>query len=347
MRLTTSIEGRRQHFVQVEKDPDDFLFLNVTLTIFWRLSRLDHVNEMWSHPHLHVAAFYGWVDVVEALLKLGSNPDTEDSKGCTALHAACTSVEEGSTEVVQVLLKHGADPNHQADVIGFAPMHYLIEASRNAAEPWDCIGKLEALLKGGADINAVDTYGRTPIHLASRIPWCNSVFDFLQTRGARLDLLTVMKRSILHYAAMYGDLDHISYLRTHGLTEPDPDGKDAYDQTPLDLMIWRANAKPEELWKHMKQPTEDVTKAFYSLIQEMRFHRWREGHGTSYQDGGSGWRQVETENHFNPGNHLVAPLSTQNSTRTQPPSIEQEMQVGEWCASSIGGHEGSFIAGRP
>ncbi|KAF5589506.1 hypothetical protein FPANT_6288 [Fusarium pseudoanthophilum] len=347
MRLTTSIECRKQHFVQVEKDPDDFLFLNVTLTIFWRLARLDLVNHVWCHTHLHVAAFYGWVDVAEALLKLGSNPDTEDSKGCTALHAACASVEEGSTEVVQVLLKHGADPNHKADVTGFGPIHHLIEASRNAAEPWDCIGKLETLLKGGAEIDAADTHGRTPIHLASCIPWCNSVFDVLHTRGARLDLRTVMKRSILHYAAIYGDLDHISYLRKHGLTEPDPDGRDAWDQTPLDLVVWRANAKPEELWKHMKQPTEDVVKAFRSLIQEIRIHRWQEGHGASYQDGGSRWRQFETENHFNPGNHLVALPIGQNFTWTQPPSIEHEMQVGEWCQYDIEGHEGAFIADRP
>ncbi|KAF5981552.1 hypothetical protein FCOIX_4200 [Fusarium coicis] len=347
MRLTTSIDGRKQHFVHVEKNPNDFVFLNVTLTIFWRLARLDLVNHVWCNTHLHVAAFYGWVDVVVALLKLGSNPDTQDPKGCTALHAACASVEEGSKEVVQVLLKHGADPNHKSDVTGFAPIHHLIEASRNAAEPWDCNGKLETLLKGGADIDAPDTHGRTPIHLASCIPWCNSVFDVLHTRGARLDILTVMKTSILHYAAMYGDLDHISYLRKHGLTEPDPDGKDAYDQTPLDLMVWRANAKPEELWKHMRQPTEDVTKAFCSLIQEIRIHRWREGHGTSYQDDRSRRRHVKADHHLKPESHLVTPSIRQNRTWTHPPSIEQEMQVGEWRQYDIGGHEGALIAERP
>ncbi|KAF5601758.1 hypothetical protein FPCIR_2192 [Fusarium pseudocircinatum] len=344
MRLTTSIE---RHFVQVDKDPDDLLFLNVILTIFWRLSRLDLVNEIWSHPHLHLAAFHGWDDVIEALLKLGSNPNVQNSNGMTALHAACVSVEEGSTEAIQALLRYGADPNLKTDAGGFAPLHYLIGACLEVAEPWDCIGKIEALLQGGADINVRDKDGWAPIHAASCIPWCNSVFALLYQRGAKLDLLNDERKSVLHYAALYGDLDHISYLRKYGLTEPDPDGKDIKNRTPLDLMAWRANAKPEELWQHMKQPPEEVIKAFRSLIQEIRIHRWRNGHGTSYQDSGSRWHQVETENHLYTGNHVVATPIRQKSTLTQSPSSEQEMQVGERREYPIEGHEGAFIADGP
>ncbi|KAF4494140.1 hypothetical protein FAGAP_9731 [Fusarium agapanthi] len=325
-----SVDRRKQQrLVKVEQNPKDLFFQNVILTIFYRLGRVDVVNHVWSHAHLHLAAFYGWVDIIGALLNLGSDPDIQDSKGLTALHAACASVEEGSTEVVQVLLKNGADPNVKADATGFAPIHHLIEASRNAAEPWDCNGKLETLLKGGADINAPDTLGRTPIHLASCIPWCNSVFDLLYNRGARLDLLDFIKRSILHYAAMYGDLDHITYLRKHGLTEPDPDGQDANNQTPLDLMVWRANAKQEELWKNMKRPTEEVIKAFRSLIEEIRIHRWQDGHGTSYQDDRRCWRQVKTTNHLTPGENRINLPIRPKPTLTSPPSIEQEMHVKE------------------
>ncbi|KAF5543337.1 hypothetical protein FMEXI_7117 [Fusarium mexicanum] len=315
---------KQQQLIKVEQNPKDLSFLNVTLTIFYRLARVDVLNHVWSHSHLHLAAFYGWVDIIQALLSLGSNPDAQDSKGLTALHAACVSLEEDSTKVVQVLIESGADPNLKADATGFAPIHHLIEASRNAAEPWDCIGKLETLLKGGADINAPDTLGRTPIHLASCIPWCNSVFDLLCKRGARLDLLDVMKRSILHYAAMYGDLDHITYLRKHGLTELDPDGKDANNQIPLDLMLWRANAKREKLGKNMKRPTEEEVKAFRSLIKETRIHRWQDWHGTSYQDGRRCWRQVKTTNHLTPGKNRINLPIRPKPTLTSPPSIEQE-----------------------
>ncbi|KAF5237439.1 hypothetical protein FANTH_10801 [Fusarium anthophilum] len=318
-----SVDRRKQQqLIKVEQNPKDLSFLNVTLTIFYRLARLDVVNHGWSHSHLHLAAFYGWVDIIKALLNLGSNPNVQDPKGLTALHVACASVEERTEEVVEVLLKNGADPNLKADATEFAPIHHLIDASFNAAEPWDCNGKLEALLKGGADINSRDKHGRAPIHLASRIPWCNGVFALLHKRGARLDLIDNMRRSILHYAAMYGDLDHISYLRKHGLTEPDPDGKDINNQTPLEWLGWRINAKQEKLLENMERPTKEVTKAFHSLIEEIRIHRWQNGHGTSYQDDSSYWRQVKPTNHLTPrGNRINLPIRPK-PTLTSPPSIE-------------------------
>lgn len=315
---------KQRHFFSVEKNPEEFRFLNAMLTIFDRLGHLDVVNHPCNYPHLHLAAFYGWEDVTEALLNWGSNPDVQNSKGFTALHVACASLEVKSTEIVQALMGKGADPNLRTDATEFAPIHHLIEASRNAAEPWDCIGKLEILLKEGADINARDKHDRTPIHLASCIPWCNSIFDHLYKRGARLDLLDNMQRSVLHYAALCGDLDHITYLRKHGLTEPDPDGKDSNDQTPLDLMKWRRNAKLEKLGKNMKRPNDEEFKEFHSLIEEMRIYRWQNGHGTSYQNDRSCWHQVKTANHVNPRNRRVHLRIRQKPIPIKPRSTEQE-----------------------
>ncbi|CZR40481.1 uncharacterized protein FPRO_05381 [Fusarium proliferatum ET1] len=312
---------KQQHFFSVEKNPEELPFLNAMLTIFNRLGHLDVVNHAYNYPHLHLAAFYGWYDVTEALLNWGSNPDAQNSKGFTALHVACASVEVKSTKIVQALMEKGADPNLKADATEFAPIHHLIWASCNAAEPWDCYGKIETLLNGGADINSRDIRGRTPIHLASCIPWCNSIFDHLYKRGARLDLRDNLRRSILHYAALYGDLDHITYLRKHGLTEPDPDGKDLNNRTPLDLMVWRTHAKQEDLWANMKRPTDEEVKAFTSLIEEIRTHRW--------QDGRSCWRGGEHANHLNPRHRLVNLPIRPKPNLTTPPSMEQEMHIKE------------------
>ncbi|KAF5651853.1 hypothetical protein F25303_3818 [Fusarium sp. NRRL 25303] len=323
---------RQQHFFSVERNPEQMPFLNAMLTVFHRLNRLDVVSNRWSHAYLHLAAFYGWVDVIKVLLHFGANPDVRDSKGLTAMHVACASVEEGSKEILEVLLNYGVDPRLKVDATGFAPIHHLIEASRNAAEPWDCIGKLETLLKGGADINTRDKHDRTPIHLASCIPWCNSIFDHLYKGGARLDLFDNMQRSVLHYVALYGDLDHITYLRKHGLTEPDPDGKDSNDQTPLDLMVWRRHAKLEKLGKNMKRPNDEEFEGFHSLIEEMRIHRWQDGHGTSYQNDRSCWREGEHANHLKPRKHRINLPIRPKPTLTTPPSIEHEMHVKEQWA---------------
>ncbi|KAF4944623.1 hypothetical protein FGADI_12561 [Fusarium gaditjirri] len=328
--INLPLSGRlkKQHVLQVESNPEYMSFLNVTLNIYYRLARLDVVNHLSSYPQLLVAAFYGWLDIIVKLLSLGSNPDVQDRKGTTALHVACTSLEVDSTEIVQVLLKEGADPNLKVEATGFAPLHQLITACRIAAEPWDSNGKIEALVNAGADINIRDKHHRTPIHIASCIPWCNSVFDLLYRRGARLDLLDGMKRSVLHYAAIYGDLDHIEYLRKHGLTELDPEGKDVNKKTPMDLMEWRAKVEPEKLWENMKKATEEEAKAFSSLIQEIRINRFKEGQGTSYQDHSGLWHQAKhtkTASHVNWGKRLVNLPIRPKPTVPPAPSSEQGM----------------------
>ncbi|EXM15682.1 Ankyrin repeat [Fusarium oxysporum f. sp. vasinfectum] len=333
--MATIRNVKQPHVVQVKENPQDLFFLNVTLDIFYRLARLDVVNHCGSYPQLHLAAFYGWVDIIVKLLSLGSNPDVQDWKGTTALHVACASGEVASTEIVQVLMNKGADPNLKVEATGFAPIHQLIAACCNAAEPWDSNGKIEILVDAGADINIRDKRDRTPIHIASCIPWDNSVFDLLYQRGARLDLLDDMERSILHYAGLYGDLDHIEYLREHRLTGLDPEGKDINNQTPMDLMVWRANSEQEKLWENMKKPAAEEVKAFRSLIEEIRIHHFQGGHGTSYQDHRGCWHQVnhpKNTNQLNQGKRLGHRLIRPKPTLLPPPSIEQERPVGEWCA---------------
>jgi ankyrin repeat protein len=241
--------------------------------MFYRVSRLEVVSHRSSYPDLLVAAFYGWVDIIDKMLSLGSNPDIQDSKGVTALHVACTSLEEASTEIVTVLMNDGADPDLRLKDTGFTPMHQAIWACRGEADPWDSSGKVEALLDGGADINMQDSQGRAPVHIASSIPWDNSLFKLLYQNGARLDLVDDKDRSILHYAAAYGDLEHIEYLRYLRLTEPDPEGKDINSYTPMNMMVWREKTEKEKLWQNMKRPTTEELASFYSLIEEIKHHR--------------------------------------------------------------------------
>jgi ankyrin repeat protein len=53
-----------------------------------------------------VAAKYGNIEVVRALLKHGANMDAEDEEGKTPLHKAT-----GNVELVRMLLEHSADVN--------------------------------------------------------------------------------------------------------------------------------------------------------------------------------------------------------------------------------------------
>ena len=53
-----------------------------------------------------MAAWEGNVDVMEALLQSGMNPDVLDEKRSTPLHVACSS---GQAEIVRLLIQHKAN----------------------------------------------------------------------------------------------------------------------------------------------------------------------------------------------------------------------------------------------
>ncbi|KAI0098154.1 ankyrin repeat-containing domain protein [Nemania sp. FL0031] len=97
------------------------------------------------------------IKIVETFLNQGNSPNTiitNDSRSAP-LHLA--SKRENS-EVVELLLKHGADPKFK-DISGLTPLHY-------AAQEQDTVGHL--LLEYLADPNIRDNSGSTPLHYAAR-----------------------------------------------------------------------------------------------------------------------------------------------------------------------------------
>jgi ankyrin repeat protein len=97
----------------------------------------------------------GDVVLVELLLRHGADPNVKDSAGDAPLHKA---VEYGVVDVAAVLLRHGADPNAR-NKEGRTPLHAAAMRCRaDLAEP---------LLKHGADPNARDARGGTPLYYAA------------------------------------------------------------------------------------------------------------------------------------------------------------------------------------
>lgn len=68
-----------------------------------------------------------------------------------------SSVNRGYTEIVQLLLEYGADPN-QCDCEGNTPLHLATVTNR--------ISVVTLLLKAGSDILSVDERGHNPLQLA-------------------------------------------------------------------------------------------------------------------------------------------------------------------------------------
>lgn len=80
----------------------------------------------------------------------------------------------GITEIVELLLQNGADPN-QRDMLGRTPLHY-------AARFLDIA---ELLVAAGADVNAQDRFNETPLY---RSVANQAMVRFLLESGARVGI---------------------------------------------------------------------------------------------------------------------------------------------------------------
>ncbi|WP_280420841.1 ankyrin repeat domain-containing protein [Nocardia carnea] len=78
---------------------------------------------------------------VEALLKAGASPEESSEEGTTPLYQAAVN---GATDLVRLLLAHGADPNRPS-----APVEEGLPLC--AAACWNHAGVVSALLAAGAD----------------------------------------------------------------------------------------------------------------------------------------------------------------------------------------------------
>lgn len=123
-----------------------------------RGARFEAKNTNGQTP-LIVAAVTGSRDAAEALLSKGADVNgTDEFKGETALQYAAFS---GRIEMVKLLLSHGADVNVHSGNHGFTPLHQAVGGGAQS-------DLIKLLVAAGADLNARDKSGLTPMMTAKQ-----------------------------------------------------------------------------------------------------------------------------------------------------------------------------------
>ena len=112
----------------------------------------------------------------------------------------------------------------------------LDQGLREAVERGN-VGKIERLLRSGADPNAIDASGRDAI-IAAAWRGREMVVDFLIDKGVDIDTIDLDGRTPLAWAAINGHVSIVEDLLTHGA---DPNARDDTGSTPLIRAAWNGH----------------------------------------------------------------------------------------------------------
>lgn len=131
---------------------------------------------------IQCAAFNHKADLVEALLKLGADPNQLDDQGQLPLHSAMTYYEDNPAEslsIVKLLLSYGADIEKR----GYPDFTALHRACLSNA-----LDVVQVLLNVGAEINARSEDrgdgGRTPLDVAEMHKH-HQIAAYIRQRGGK------------------------------------------------------------------------------------------------------------------------------------------------------------------
>jgi len=172
---------------------------------------------------LHFAASLGNIDIVNHLLDNNlSNKNCRDKDGNTPLMWVVAS--DGSEELMEALIDHGADINAQ-NFVGETALY--LASSRGLLE------KVELLLENGARTQIANLDGATPLHVACAGGY-EEVVSLLIQYGAFLNAGDDEEDTPLHWAVREGHKDIIETLISSGseINCANGDG-----ETPLGLAI--------------------------------------------------------------------------------------------------------------
>jgi ankyrin repeat protein len=180
-----------------------------------------------DHSPLFEASQQGHSEVVRVLLEHGADPNIWDEGQNTSLKWAS---EGGYVDVVLLLLAHGAEIE---DYGSYSALHSASMRGKEAV--------VRVLLENGADVNAGGYGGETPLHVAKTD---EVVRVLLECGAADLDARDDIDRTPLHETTSLGHVKAARVLLENGA---DPNARDNNNRTPLHTGTYRLGAEAAQV----------------------------------------------------------------------------------------------------
>ena len=174
-----------------------------------------HVQNKILNNALHIAAFFGRLQVAQVLLDHGVNVDTENGQGETALHSVSRggyNSQEKGANTARLLLERGVDVNARRKD-GWTPLHLAAYKGR--------VKVVQALLDHGANVTLETEEGETALHTISRSEFNSQeqgigTAQLLLERGVEVNSQRKDGWTPLHWAACRGRVEVVQALLDHG-----------------------------------------------------------------------------------------------------------------------------------
>lgn len=229
----------------------------------------DHADMSGMTP-LHWSLSADDTQCMQLLLAAKANVDAKDRNGNTALNLACRFKDDASW--TEMLLSHKSDIESMDDS-GTRPLHYAVMYNRTK--------NVSLLLHRGANINSVSSDGHTAL-MSGVIDNCHEpVGILLEDKTLDYGGKGYWERTVLHWAALYADLEMIALLQSAKWSNIDTMAGDTDGGTALDDAVWRRDCNEE--WSNwtVRAADEDPLKwfvAFEALLDGI-VERQKNSHG--------------------------------------------------------------------